>query len=155
MSALLWFAIRREWRALVDRPGIHGRDRGRLVPRGAEAWPDWIDLLLANTGKSGTWAAIPVPLVVRGPIGVALIAWGALRNQRWMVPVGTMLCLPALWYGSLTMLLGVIPLTTPEERAAHGHGCGTPVGHARPRARRPPVCPRRPSLRSVPAVMRL
>ncbi len=48
---------------------------------------------------------------------MALIAWGALRNQRWTVPVGAMLCLPALWYGSLTMLLGVIPLTTPEERA--------------------------------------
>ena len=28
-----------------------------------------------------------------------------------------MLALPALWYGSLSMLLGVIPLTTPEERA--------------------------------------
>ena len=27
-----------------------------------------------------------------------------------------MLALPALWYGSLSMLLGVIPLTTPEER---------------------------------------
>jgi hypothetical protein len=27
-----------------------------------------------------------------------------------------MLALPALWYGSLTMLLGVLPLTTPEER---------------------------------------
>ncbi len=28
-----------------------------------------------------------------------------------------MLALPALWYGSLSMLLGVIPLTTPEERS--------------------------------------
>jgi hypothetical protein len=60
---------------------------------------------------------VPIPLWIRGPIGVALITWGALRNQRWTVPVGTMLCLPALWYGSLSMLLGVIPLTTPEERS--------------------------------------
>ena len=49
-------------------------------------------------------------------VGVALIAWGAPRNQRWVVPVGAMLALPALWYGSLSMLLAVIPLTTPDER---------------------------------------
>ena len=76
----------------------------------------WFDLLVANTGKGGTWASIPIPLLVRGPIGVALIIWGAPRNQRWTVPVGAMLALPALWYGSLSMLLGVIPLTTPDER---------------------------------------
>jgi len=49
--------------------------------------------------------------------GAPLIVWGALRNQRWTVPVGAMLALPALWYGSLSMLLGVIPLTTREERS--------------------------------------
>ena len=54
---------------------------------------------------------------MRGPIGVLLIIWGAPRNQRWTVPVGAMLALPALWYGSLSMLLAVIPLTTPEERS--------------------------------------
>jgi hypothetical protein len=80
------------------------------------AWQSWIDLLVSNTGKGGTWAAIPIPLVIRGPLGVLLIAWGAPRNQRWVVPVGAMLALPALWYGSLSMLLGVIPLTTPTER---------------------------------------
>jgi len=114
---LLWFAIRREWRSLAIALGATAAVVAvsfLVLPR---AWLDWISLLLANTGKNGTWAAIPVPLLVRGPIGVALIAWGALRNQRWTVPVGAMLCLPALWYGSLTMLLGVIPLTTPEERA--------------------------------------
>ena len=114
---LLWFALRREWRhlaiALVATAGVVAVSF-LLLP---DAWRAWIELLQANTGKGGTWAAVPVPLVVRGPIGVALITWGALRNQRWTVPVGAMLCLPALWYGSLSMLLGVIPLTTPGERA--------------------------------------
>ena len=80
------------------------------------AWHDWIALLAANTGKGGTWAAVPIPLLIRGPIGVALLIWGAPRNQRWVVPIAAMLALPALWYGSLSMVLGVIPLTTPEER---------------------------------------
>ena len=50
-----------------------------------------MELLIANQGKGGTWAAIPIPLVVRAPIGVLLVIWGAPRNQRWTVPVCAML----------------------------------------------------------------
>ena len=114
---LLWFVVRREWRQLAIALGATAGVVAVSFVLMPQNWMAWIDLLLANTGKGGTWAAIPIPLVVRGPIGVALIIWGAPRNQRWVVPVGTMLALPALWYGSLSMLLGVIPLTTPEERA--------------------------------------
>jgi hypothetical protein len=114
---LLWFAVRREWRQLAIALGATAAVLAVSYALMPGAWRDWIALLAGNTGKSGTWAAIPIPLVVRGPIGVVLIVWGAMRNQRWVVPVGAMLALPALWYGSLTMLLGVLPLTTPEERA--------------------------------------
>ncbi len=114
---LLWFALRREWRQLAVALGATGAVAAVSCLLMPGAWHDWIDLLRANTGKGGTWAAIPVPLLVRGPIGVALIAWGARRDQRWTVPVGALLALPALWYGSLSMLLAVIPLTTREERA--------------------------------------
>ena len=113
---LLWFALRREWRQLAIALGATGAIvlvSYLLLPG---AWHDWIALLAANTGKGGTWAAVPIPLWIRLPIGVLLIAWGARRNQRWVVPVGAMLALPALWYGSLSMVLAVIPLTTPEER---------------------------------------
>jgi Glycosyltransferase family 87 len=113
---LLWFLLRREWRQLsiaLAATAAVTIVSFLLMP---DAWRAWIDLLRAATGKGGTWAAIPIPLVVRGPIGVLLIVWGAPRNQRWVVPVGAMLALPALWYGSLSMILGVIPLTTPEER---------------------------------------
>ena len=114
---LLWFLLRGDWRhvarALVATLGVVVLSY-LLVP---QAWHDWISLLQANTGKGGTWAAVPVPLWIRGPAGVALIWWGARRNQRWVVPVGSMLALPALWYGSLSILLAVIPLTTPEERS--------------------------------------
>lgn len=114
---LLWFALRREWRQLAIALGATAGVVAVSFLVLPDAWRSWIDLLQANSGKGGTWAAVPIPLIVRGPIGVALIVWGAFRNQRWTVPVGTMLCLPALWYGSLSMLLGVIPLTTPEERS--------------------------------------
>ncbi len=113
---LLWFPLRREWRQLGIALGATAAVVGVSFLLLPGAWRDWIDLLLANTGKGGTWAAIPIPLLVRGPVGVALLVWGAPRNQRWVVPVAAMLALPALWYGSLSMLLGVLPLTTPEER---------------------------------------
>ena len=114
--ALLWFALRREWRQLAIALGATAAVAlvsFLLLP---DQWRAWVELLASNTGKGGTWAAVPVPLLARGPIGVALIVWGAPRNQRWVVPVGAMLALPALWYGSLSMLLAVIPLTTPDER---------------------------------------
>jgi hypothetical protein len=113
---LLWFALRREWRPLAIALGATAAFVGvswLLMPG---AWRDWIALLVANQGKGGTWAAVPVPLWIRGPIGVVLLVWGAPRNQRWVVPIAAMLALPALWYGSLSMVLGVIPLTTAEER---------------------------------------
>ncbi|MEI7745115.1 MAG: glycosyltransferase 87 family protein [Chloroflexota bacterium] len=114
--ALLWFVLRREWRQLFLALGTTVAVVAVTYVFLPGAWHDWISLLVANTGKGGTWAAVPVPLLVRGPVGVLLITWGAPRNQRWVVPVGAMLCLPALWYGSLSILLAVIPLTTREER---------------------------------------
>jgi hypothetical protein len=113
---LLWFALRREWRQLGIALGATAAIVAVSYLLMPGAWQDWIALLAANTGKGGTWAAVPIPLVIRGPIGVALLIWGAPRNQRWVVPIAAMLALPALWYGSLSMVLGVIPLTTPEER---------------------------------------
>jgi hypothetical protein len=132
---LIWFALRREWRPLAIALGATGAIlvvSYALVPG---AWADWVALLASNTGKGGTWAAIPIPLALRLPIGVVLIAWGARHDQRWTVPIGAMLALPALWYGSLSMVLGVIPLTTDAERrrawdrivAVVRRGLGMPV----------------------------
>jgi Glycosyltransferase family 87 len=114
---LLWFAMRREWRQLGIALGATAAIVAASFVLLPAAWGDWVSLLASNSGKGGTWAAIPVPLVIRFPIAVALLVWGAPRTQRWVVPVAAMLALPALWYGSLSMLLAVIPLTTSAERA--------------------------------------
>jgi hypothetical protein len=79
-----------------------------------QAWVDWLNLLVGLAGRDGTWAAVPIPLVVRLPVAVAVVVWGARTNRRWTVPVAGMLALPALWYGGLTMLLAVIALRDPE-----------------------------------------
>ncbi|HSL76997.1 MAG TPA: hypothetical protein VK867_08635, partial [Candidatus Limnocylindrales bacterium] len=74
------------------------------------AWFAWGEVLSRVAGRDGTWAAVPIPFVVRLPIAVAVVVWGAWTGRRWTVPVASMLALPALWYGGLSMLLAVIAL---------------------------------------------
>ena len=111
---LLWFVVRREWRQLGIALGatvLVIAASSIFMPR---AWLDWFNLLTSLPGRDGTWAAVPIPLVVRFPVAVAVVVWGARSNRRWTVPVAAMLALPALWYGSLTMLLGAIALRDPD-----------------------------------------
>jgi hypothetical protein len=113
---LLWFAVRREWRslaiALVSTAAVI-LVSSVLMPG---AWVQWLDVLARNAGRDGTWAAVPIPLWARLPVAVAVVVWGARTERRWTVPVAGMLALPALWYGSLSMLLAVIALRSPDDR---------------------------------------
>jgi len=112
---LLWFVVRREWRQLgiaLGATAVVVAASATIMP---QAWLDWFNLLNGLAGHDGsTWAAVPIPFLVRLPIGIAIIVWGARTNRRWTVPVASMLALPALWYGGLTMLLAVIALRDPE-----------------------------------------
>ena len=115
--ALLWFAVRREWRQLwiaLGATALIVAASAIFMPR---AWLDWFDLLLGLAGRDGTWAAVPIPFLVRMPAAIAVVVWGARTDRRWTVPVAAMLALPALWYGSLTMLLAVIALRDPERES--------------------------------------
>jgi hypothetical protein len=109
-TGLLWFAVRREWRSLFIAIGATALIAAVSAVFMPAAWRQWLDVIVANAGKGGTWAAVPVPLWVRLPLAVALVVWGARTDRRWTVPVASMLALPALWYGGLSMLLAVIPL---------------------------------------------
>jgi hypothetical protein len=107
---LLWFAVRREWRSL----GIALAATAGVVAVSAavapEQWLQWRDVLFSNVGRNGTWAAVPVPFLVRFPAALVLVVWGARTNHRWTVPVSAMLALPALWYGGLSIVLATLPL---------------------------------------------
>ena len=107
---LLWFAVRREWRALGIALGTTAAVVAISAVVAPDAWLQWPGVLAGIAGRGGTWAAVPVPLLVRLPVAVAVIVWGARTDRRWTVVVGSMLALPALWYGGFSMLLGVLPL---------------------------------------------
>jgi hypothetical protein len=118
---LLWFVARREWRPLAVALGATGAIVAGSAALAPSAWQTWVEVLGASAGGSGTWAAVPIPLGARLPVAVGLVLWGARRDQRWTVPVAAMLALPALWYGSLSMMLAVIPLTSQGQRGRLSH----------------------------------
>jgi hypothetical protein len=109
---LLWFAVRREWRSLAIALGITAAIVAVSFAVASDLWRQWVDVVERNVGagKSGTWASLPIPLWIRLPIAVAIVVWGARTDRPWTVPVASMIALPAVWYGGLSMLLAVIPL---------------------------------------------
>jgi len=115
---LLWFAVRREWRSLAIALGATAAICAVSLVISPRSWLEWIGVIDSSVGKtSGTWAALPIPLLFRLPLAVAVVIWGARTNRRWAVPVAAMLALPALWYGGLTILLAIIPLRDPRRVA--------------------------------------
>jgi hypothetical protein len=128
---LLWFAVRREWRSLAIALGATvaiGALSFVLLP---EQWRAWLDVVIRNAGKGGTWASVPIPLWVRLPIATAIVVWGARTDRPWTVPVASMLALPALWYGGISMLLAVISLL-PDRRGRRETGPATRAAAVRP-----------------------
>lgn len=110
---LLWFVVRREWRNLGIALGATAAIVAVSWAAAPAAWADWLDVLGASATKTvGLWAAVPVPLWLRLPVAVGLVAWGARTDRRWTVPVASMLALPALWFGSASMLLAAVALAT-------------------------------------------
>jgi len=107
---LLWFAVRREWLHLAIALGATAAIVAVSALMLPQQWRDWVDVVIGNAGKGGTWASVPVPLWIRLPIAVAIVVWGARTDRAWTVPVAAMLALPALWYGGISMLLAAIPL---------------------------------------------
>jgi len=110
---LLWFAVRRQWGelfvAIVGTVLIVGLSY--TISPGA--WLDWIAVLERNVGATGTWAAIQIPLAIRLPVAVAVIVWAARGDRRWALPIGCLLAMPVVWYGSLTFLLASVALLPP------------------------------------------
>ena len=109
---LLWFVVRREWRNLAIALGATAAVAAVSFVIAPQSWFDWADVLVrtATSGRSGTWASIPIPLLVRLPFAIALVVWGARKDRRWTVLVAALLALPAIWYGSLAMLIGLIAI---------------------------------------------
>src|SRR5688500_986789 len=106
---LLWFVVRGEWRPLFIALGATALIVAVSFATMPDAWVQWVGVLTRVAGRDGTWAAVPIPFLVRLPFAVALVVWGARTNRRWTVPVAGMPAPPALWYGRPATVLPPLP----------------------------------------------
>jgi hypothetical protein len=109
---LVWFIVRREWRNLaiaVTATIAVAAVSAMLAP---ELWRGWYDLLRRSVQDrqvvEGAYLAIPIWL--RLPFAIGIIAWGARTDRHWTVPIGILLAMPILWVNVFTLLLAVVPL---------------------------------------------
>jgi hypothetical protein len=115
---VVWFAVRREWRSFAIAVGATVLIAGVSFVFVPGLWIQWFGLLAEDSRASTVWPYFPVPLIVRGPVAALLIAFGATRNWRWMVPIGSTLATGELWPVNLTLLVAVFPLLHDRDRQA-------------------------------------
>ena len=104
---LLWFALRRQWRALAIAFGF----TAALVAASFLGRPgDWFDYLrLWTTAPAPAVSPYYLSLWQRLPLAITFIVFGAWRGYRWPVVVGATLALPVYYIISTSMLVGVLP----------------------------------------------
>ena len=115
--ALVWFAVRREWRSLAIAAGVTGAIVVVSVLVDPGRWGEWF-AFLGSTPEGGSVAQfqIPIPLWVRLPIAVVVVAWGARTDRRWTVPLGATLALPVLWVSGFAICAACLLLGTAHRR---------------------------------------
>ena len=104
---LLWFAVRREWRSLAIAIGCTAAIIAVSYVAAPALWWAWVDCLRATVDTRGSALIPQPPLWFRLPLAVAIIAWGARRNQRWTIAVAAVLGVPHFGLQSLTILAAI------------------------------------------------
>lgn len=95
---LVWFAVRREWRSLAIALGVTAAIMAVSLVVDGSLWADWLRFLgRAGGGATVAQFEIAVPLWLRLPAALVLVAWGGLTDRRWTVAVAATLGLPILW----------------------------------------------------------
>ncbi len=77
-----------------------------------------VDAILRVAREGVAQPELPIPLALRLPAAVVLVAWGGLTNRRWTVPAAATLALPVLWFSGLAILAALPALYRPELQPA-------------------------------------
>lgn len=104
---LLWFLLRRRWRAVTIAGAVTASIGLASFALSADEWFTYIRLVTTNPAPSV--APYYLPLWMRLPAAIAVIAWGAWTGRRWPVVVGATIALPVYYITSSAMLVGVLP----------------------------------------------
>lgn len=125
----VWFLVRREWRnlAIATAATVTLSVASWIVA--PWLWPQWFGMLESNVGAP-FGVALPVPLWVRLPLALILVAWGARTDRQWALPIGLLLSIPTLWpqaFAVLVATLRLLPRVDDDARVerrtiVRGHG---------------------------------
>ncbi len=111
---ILWFGVRREWLnfGIAIAATLAVIAATALITPGL--WAEWFQLLTSSMGSSTVAGSVPIPLIARLPLAIAVIAFAAWRGQRWLLPIGVLLAMPVIWWGSLALLTACVALKRDE-----------------------------------------
>jgi len=116
---LLWFAIRREWRRLGIALAVTGALVAVSLVFDLRLWSEWLSgAILPVAEGSAAQPNLAIPLLLRLPVAVVLVVWGARTNRRWTVPAAAVLALPVMWLSGLSILAAIPALYRPQLREA-------------------------------------
>ena len=104
---LLWFVLRRQWRALGVAIGVTAVIAALAFAIWPERWFAWLALMTA--GSPPPVPPFNLPFWPRFAVAVAIVAVAAWRGWKWPLVVAGCLALPAFYTISPSMLVGVIP----------------------------------------------
>jgi hypothetical protein len=111
---LIWHGVRREWSALVLALAVTVAIIAATALLTPGLWAEWFALLTSSTGSSTVPGSVPIPLMMRLPFAVLVMVIAARTDRAWLLPVGILLAMPVIWWGSLAILAGSVALKRDE-----------------------------------------
>jgi hypothetical protein len=119
---LLWFAVRREWRALGIAIGATAAVAAVSFFLAPGWWFEFRDAMTVQAGAAVDVPplAIQISLPIRLVVAAVIVVFGARTDRAWLVPVAATIAAPALWWNVLVILVAAIPL-------AEGRGLNRPL----------------------------
>jgi hypothetical protein len=122
----VWFAARREWRALLISAATTGLLAGLSFGLAPDLWHRWVALLLhpdsfphgLSSMAPAFYPPTPLLLAVELPIALALTIYGARTNRRWLLPVAMLFANPVFTANAFVILAAIPRLRRDGERAA-------------------------------------
>lgn len=109
---LLWFAARREWRAIGVALGATLVIAGCSFVLAPGAWTEWLERLAIEGQRvdPGPWAALAGPLWARLTVAGCISVWAGVRGLRWPLAVAVTIALPNPSPQALSVLVALVPL---------------------------------------------
>jgi hypothetical protein len=106
-----WFAFRREWQRLAIALGVTAAIVAASFALNPTAWFEWVAYLTPSSGGSQL-------LLPRLVVALFMLAIGASRGWRWLVPVAVWVALPVIYVNSWVILLAIIRLRERQPAAS-------------------------------------